>query len=291
MPWNLDDPPKRAWILLHGAGGSPQWALEESGLASVAQREGAWLFVPEGRSLNAEIPAGFLQNPRIWDDETDRFQDYLGPGDDILFFQQIVLRIRQELIGQGCAPHIPLHLIGFSNGGAMVSLLVQKIPLVWTSATIICALPAQTLHHLPSEMVNVPVLTIHGKQDPIVPWEGGEAASPWNKRPFLRPPVWPEFVQWFGPAFDLFQKVRENIGLESRVILSKTEYNGWLESLIIQDMGHQWPGGQGRINRRLAGPPSWRLCANSVIADFTKRAESKPIGNDKVLEFTDPNRW
>lgn len=43
------------------SGWQPQWALEESGLEVVAQSEGAWLFVPEGRCINAEKPADFYK--------------------------------------------------------------------------------------------------------------------------------------------------------------------------------------------------------------------------------------
>jgi len=291
LPGALETPPKRAWILLHGAGGSPQWALEESGLEVVAQSEGAWLFVPEGRCINAEKLAGFLQNPRVWEDESNRFEEFLGQGDDIRFFQQIVSRIRQEVVERGYLPQIPIHLIGFSNGGAMVSLLIQKIPLVWTSATIICALPTPYTNHSLVGWVDVPVLSIHGKLDPLVPWEGGEAFSPWHKTPRIRPSVWPEFVRWFDVGKGLLQPVREFEGLESRVLLSESKSNVWLESVLIKDMGHHWPGGQGRINRRLAGPPSWRLSANSLIADFTNRAESKANGLENVLVYTDPKRW
>ncbi len=289
FPLNPVNPPKRAWIFLHGAGGSPQWALEESGLAAVAEREEAWLFVPEGRCILPTKPAGFLHNPRVWDDDSNRFQEFLGQGDDIRFFHQIVLRIRQELIERGHSPQIPLHLIGFSNGGAMVALLVQKIPLVWTSATLICALPSPSSYQ--PLLGKVPVLSIHGKQDPLVPWEGGQAISPWNKTPKLRPAVWQELIRWFGEGISLTQPVREYEDLQSRVLLPESKCNVWLESILIKEMGHHWPGGLGRINRRLAGPPSWRVCGNSMIADFTKRTETKTIEQEKILYFTDPKRW
>ena len=285
-------PPESCWILLHGAGGSAQWALEESCLASVAQRENAWLIVPEGRCLDPDKPSGFLQNPKVWDDGSTRFREFLGPGDDLSFFKSLVLRVQEEAAAIGSAANIPIHLIGFSNGGAMVARLVRAMPGRWSSAILICSLPPPVSHlEKESQVCEIPVLTIHGSQDPLVPWEGGPAKSPWLKFPDLRPAVWEEYARWFDSKAPKLPQFQDHLGLQSRLLFHSQNETAWLESWLIEEMGHHWPGGLGRINRRLAGPPSWRLDANELIADFTRRAISKSNDLVEILKLTHPSRW
>jgi polyhydroxybutyrate depolymerase len=44
-----------------------------------------------------------------------------------------------------------------------------------------------------------------------------------------------------------------------------------LLAYVIDGLGHHWPGGRGRLNRRFAGVPSDRVRANDVIWDFFRR--------------------
>ncbi len=292
LPGNCEVFPKSCWILLHGAGGSAEWAIEESCLPSVARRENSWLFVPEGRSLDPDKPSGFLQNPKIWDDGSDRFREFLGPGDDLSFFDALVNRIREEAGIRGCAKDFPIHLIGFSNGGAMAARLVRSMPGIWSSATFICSLPPPGCPSANgSKAWEIPVLTIHGNRDPLIPWDGGSAKSPWLKVPDFRPPVWEEYAKWFASNNPNNIQFREHSGLQSRVLFHKQKNKAWLESWLVEEMGHHWPGGLGRINRRMAGPPSWRLDANDLIADFTNRTVSEQNNPDQILDFTNPSRW
>ena len=79
------------------------------------------------------------------------------------------------------------------------------------------------------------------------------------------------------------------VGLKA--ICSVAQWGKRLESWLVEEMGHHWPGGLGRINRRMAGPPSWRLDANDLIADFTNRTVSEQNNPDQILDFTNPSRW
>ncbi len=292
LPGDLKNHPAACWILLHGAGGSANWALEESCIANVAVRENAWLVVPDGRSLDPGKPSGFLQNPKIWDDGSPRFREYLGPGDDIKFFEGLVNRIKMEAKSLGFSPDFPIHLIGFSNGGAMAARLVRSMPGIWSSASLICSLPPPLgPGNIASFSWELPILTIHGNQDPLVPWEGGPAKSPWLKIPDIRPPVWSELANWFDKANFENPQFRDHLGLQSRLLFHIKQPKAWLESWLIVEMGHHWPGGLGRINRRLAGPPSWRLDANELIADFTKRSVSSLLGPDQIFDLTNPEKW
>lgn len=174
----------------------------------------------------------------------------------------------------------------------MAARLVRSMPGLWASASFICSLPPPIfpgkIDFLPWEL---PVLTIHGNQDPLVPWDGGPAKSPWLKVPDVRPAVWEEYSQWFDSKFPNSPQFREHLGLQSRVLLHKNKPTAWLESWLIEEMGHHWPGGLGRINRRLAGPPSWRLDANELIADFIRRTDSKQQDPNQILDLTHPARW
>ena len=44
----------------------------------------------------------------------------------------------------------------------------------------------------------------------------------------------------------------------------------------VEGLGHHWPGGRGRLSRRLFGPPSDRIRANELIEDFFRQQLGEP---------------
>jgi polyhydroxybutyrate depolymerase len=103
--------------------------------------------------------------------------------DDVEFLSALVARLRQEY----AVPAEQVFAAGFSNGGQMVMRLVVQAPDLIAGAAVISSnhptpenvLPAMTDldRHQP-----MPVVTINGTRDPIVPFNGG-VASLWGSEP------------------------------------------------------------------------------------------------------------
>ena len=40
--------------------------------------------------------------------------------------------------------------------------------------------------------------------------------------------------------------------------------------MTVDGLGHHWPGGKGRLNPRIAGPPSDRVNGTELVWEFFK---------------------
>jgi polyhydroxybutyrate depolymerase len=252
-------------ILLHGAGGTAKWTLEETGFASTSNREGILLVLPEGTRADPDRPPGFLDNPQVWNDKSGHGMAGPRHADDVGFIRALLDRVEAEF------PVDPrqIYVTGFSNGACMTFCLATEL-----SERIAAVAPVAGHLRLsdPRPAVARPTLFLIGAADPLVPLEGGTIRSPWDGREFRRPAVADTLRRWAlalgcGPEPT---KGRTEIGVQI------TEYGpcrdgASLTAYVIDGLGHHWPGGRGRLNRRFAGPPSDRVRANDVIWDFFRR--------------------
>jgi polyhydroxybutyrate depolymerase len=115
----------------------------------------------------------------------------------------------------------------------------------------------------------VPTLFITGTEDPYTPLESREIETPWGgtiRRPRLADvlEVWSVLI---GGAPALTFEGEEDGVQRARFAHPEVEYLAYL----VGGLGHHWPGGRGQLSRRLFGPPSDRLAANEVIANFFRR--------------------
>jgi|GEM_PF-306037 len=280
-------PVRAVWTCFHGAGGTGLWTLEESALGPVASAAGALLVFPEGRRHDPRKSAGFLTNPQVWDDGSGRFDEYLSPGDDLEYCAALMERIGVA------APGCPIHFVGFSNGAAFAHRAVRAQAGFAASLVLICGIPFPERGE--SEFTPFspapPLLTIHGGKDPILPWEGGATVSPWTRKRETRPALAPLLDQWItalGAAPIVDEAAYEGL---ARRLRGLDDSNAWIESYLVEEMGHHWPGGLGRINWRLAGPPSWRLDGNFLLRDFFQRVEAGTQDLAAIANQTDPQKF
>ena len=59
-------------FMLHGAGGSGEGAIPETGWDVKSDREGFIAVFPDGTPPHPLLPARFLMNPRLWNDGSGR---------------------------------------------------------------------------------------------------------------------------------------------------------------------------------------------------------------------------
>jgi polyhydroxybutyrate depolymerase len=169
-------------LVLHGSGSSAErmrsatgWAFEQ-----IADREGALVVYPEGFE-------------RHWNDcrvEGDFAARRLAV-DDVAFLRAVVARLGGDpALGARQIAADEVFATGLSNGGHMALRLALEAPdFVAGVAAIAASLPAESNSGCTASGKAVPVLLLHGDEDPISPYEGGEIWSlgSFNRRGAVQP--------------------------------------------------------------------------------------------------------
>jgi polyhydroxybutyrate depolymerase len=259
-------------LMLHGAGGTAEWTLDETGWADTADREGFLLALPEGMRPDPPRPPDFLHNPQTWNDGAPQpLPGQPRPG-DVAFvaaaLDAVQARFAVDAGRVGAA--------GFSNGAGMAFRLGAELSERFAA---LAPVAGHCWADRPRPARAVPTLYLVGDRDPLVPLEGGETVSPWGGGPVEKPPVAQTLARWAAalgcPAAPAEE--REAGGVRTAVY-GPGRGGAVLEARVVAGLGHHWPGGRGRLSRRLAGPPSDRLRANDVIWDFFRRSSLSSAG-------------
>lgn len=109
-----------------------------------------------------------------WNDarRESRFPARVENIDDVAFTRAVIAKLTAS---HGIDPH-RVYGVGYSNGGQMVMRLAHETPGLLAGATVIAAtMPEAESFLLPdAPPAPMPVLLIHGTEDPIVSYSGGE---------------------------------------------------------------------------------------------------------------------
>jgi polyhydroxybutyrate depolymerase len=224
-------------MMLHGAGGSADFAAVETGWSDHATTHGFAVVYPEALAVKPEKKSKFLTNPQEWNDGSGR-----GRHDDVGFLTAVL----DDLAGQ--IDRNRIYVTGFSNGAGMTFRFASE------RADQIAAIAPVAGHCWidPKPARPVPTFYLVGDSDPLVPMTGGPVRSFWGTRE-TRPPVEDTLKKW-GSA----------IGQAAR-----------LDVRVIRHHGHHWPGGPALLGQRLGGPVSPEVDATREIWDFFRRAPSR----------------
>jgi len=252
-------PPKPAVLALHGAGGTAAWMRDETLLDRAADEHGFIVAYPDGLAIDPSRPQGFLDNPQVWNAGA-------GPGlivnrgpDDVAFLTAVIA----DLGRRAPVDYKRIYVMGFSNGAAMTFRFAAERPHMMAAIAPV----AGYCPHVPSMDRAVPTLYMAGTDDPLVPVNGGYIRSPWDRRVETRPPMAVSLARWARALGIDYVSIRSNESAGVRT----DEYSPEFTAMIIAGLGHHWPGGRGRLLRRLAGQPSNRVNANETIWDFFRR--------------------
>ena len=246
-------------LVLHGAGGTPDWADGETGWSALAARDGFSLAYPEGTRPFPDRPPKFLSNPPRWNDGS--------PGepptaDDVAFLAAVIA----DATARTAADPRRVYVAGFSNGAGMAFRVAAEL------ADRVAAVAPVAGHCWvadPKPVRPVPTLYLIGDSDPLVPLRGGEVRSPWQHRLVRRPPVAETLERWAAAvgcgAVPAVESDADGVRVE--------RYPGPVEfrAVTVAGLGHHWPGGKGQLNPRIAGPPSDRLDATAAVWAFFAR--------------------
>lgn len=266
-------------IFLTGTGGIAAWADRETGWSEHAEREGFALAIPEALPPDRTEAPSFLRNPPRWNDYSPWGQEVSHPGnkslfagsgaadsdqaDDVAFLDTIIEHATGHLgIAAG-----RVFVTGFSNGAGMAFRYAAE------RAGRIAALAPVAGHCWvsdPKPSRRVPTLYIIGTRDLLIPLRGGEVHLPWHSRLVRRPPVAQTLERWAVA-----------IGCSPVPVLQRDDgavridrYPGPVrfDAIMVEGLGHHWPGGRAQLNPRTAGPPSAAVNATEMIWEFFNQA-------------------
>ncbi len=242
-------------LMLHGGGGNAGNAETMSGFTEKGRKEGFIVVYPEGTSRlkdrlltwNAGHCCGYAMQNRV---------------DDVGFMNALIDR----LIADYPVDANRIYVTGMSNGGMMSHRLgIELSNRVAAIAPVVATLFGDEKR--PEHPVSA--LMINGLLDTSVPHQGGppggRASGAWDGTPTM--PAAEQGAFW----------ARANGCTSAPVTVDRGSYvrsqyrcpaGRSVESVLVEDSGHAWPGGQA--GRRRADTPSAALSATDVIWEFFK---------------------
>jgi polyhydroxybutyrate depolymerase len=249
-------------IMLHGAGGTGQQAMEQTGWDREADREDFIAVFPDGVAEHPKLPASFLLNPQTWNEGSGRHASGQRNDGDVEFIAYIIDALEARY---GVDPN-RIFVTGFSNGASMTFRIGVELS---DKVAAIAPVAGHLLVHDHQLKRPLPTLYIIGRDDPLELPKGGVLRI--RGEQVEQPPIEQNLAQWREldgcspkPTNDVHEA-----GVE-KVTFSDCREGAVVVEYFIDDMGHVWPGGINRLPARLIGKPSDKINATDVIWKFFK---------------------
>jgi len=249
-------------IMLHGAGGTGQEAMEQTGWDHKADQEEFIAVFPDGVPERPRRPPNFLLNPQTWNDGSGRHLSGKRNDADVEFIEYVIETLETHYGGDPSR----IFVTGFSNGASMTFRSGVELS---DKIAAIAPVAGHLFVHDHQMKRAVPALYIIGRDDPLEIPAGGVVKI--FGESFEQPPIQQNLRQWRdfdGCPLDPSSDARAD-GIE-RVAFSDCREGVEVVEYFIDDMGHVWPGGINRLPERLVGKPSDKLNATDVIWNFFK---------------------
>jgi len=251
-----------AVIMLHGAGGTGQQAMEQTGWDRKADRENFIAVFPDGVAERPKQPPSFLLNPQTWNEGSGRHASGKRNDGDVEFVAYIIDGLEARY---GADPS-GIFVTGFSNGASMTFRIGVELS---DKVAAIAPVAGHLLFHNHQLKRPLPMLYIIGRDDPLELPNGGALRI--RGEQVEQPPIELNLAQWRqldGCSLKPTTDTRAD-GVE-RVTFDDCRDGVQVKEYFIDDMGHVWPGGINRLPARLVGKPSDKINATDVIWSFFK---------------------
>ncbi|HMO51693.1 MAG TPA: PHB depolymerase family esterase [Kiritimatiellia bacterium] len=253
-----------AIVMLDGRGGTPWTAMRSSQWNAKADREGFVVLYPEATRMDPDGPLHFLTNPQMWNAGAGGSDVERPPVDDAGFLRAAL----EDAASYARIDPARVYMTGFSNGAAMTYRFAVAHP-----DRLAAIAPVAGHFRLQNETLPepIPMISFFGKRDPLSPVEGGEVQLPWGRRE-TRPPAVSSVRAWAtlcGHHPD--DGVEEYEPGLSRLKYGRRGERDEIEFIVVDDLGHTWPGGHRLLPESLVGPTSDRVNGNDEIWDFFRR--------------------
>ena len=242
-------------LVLHGSGGTGEdmITVTQHGFERLADKEKIVVVYPRAAE-------------RRWSERG-------GTVDEAGFLLAVVDKLAAELP----VDRNRVFVAGISSGGMMAQRMAcEKSGRVAGIATVAGTMPVELKSSCKPERP-VPVLLIHGTQDPIVPWNGGPVAGveDFGTVASVRETAafWAASNQCRGTAVIVPEPDRDpNDGTRVQLEIFASCAAGANVTLVtVEGGGHTWPGGYQYLPERFIGRTSRDIDANRVIWEFFRR--------------------
>ncbi len=243
-------------IAFHGGSGQPEQMEKLTGFISLAKEQDFFVAYPEG--LN-----------RAWNDGRDR------PGrreiDDVEFLVKLIDNLCQSYP----IDRKRVYACGISNGGFFAQYLAVRAPGLLAGVGSVAATVHEPMYKNMVVPEPVPIVFVIGKDDPVIPFAGGEIELARRKAGLVVPAeaglnYWtaanhadPHCVESELPVLDPDDPTRV-----SKRVYVPLENGKPVAAYIIEGGGHAWPMGWQYYRERYIGTTSRQLNASQAILDF-----------------------
>jgi polyhydroxybutyrate depolymerase len=208
-----------------------------------------------------------LTNPLRWNDGSAGPTGTSSTADDVKFLANVIVETSRRIPIDAQR----IYFTGFSNGAGMVFRFAAE-----QSSRVAAIAPVAGYCWPPEPKLARPVPTLYmiGTADPLVPLRGGDVRSPWLHKFVRRPSGAATLERWaLANGCGVVPHV-ESDDLKVRV----ERYPGAVafRTMLIEGLGHHWPGGLGRLTERIGGKPSDTINATREIWRFFQRHTAAP---------------
>jgi polyhydroxybutyrate depolymerase len=247
--------PAPLMFVLHGSAGSGEdmMAVTQRGFERLAEKEKFIVVYPDALE-------------RRWNEQG-------GAVDDVSF----LLAVADKLAAESLIDKRRVYFAGISNGGMMAQRMAcEHADRVAGIATVAGSMP-QGLAGTCKPSRPVPVLIIHGTEDPIVPWKGGSVAGfeAFGNVVSVKETAgfWAAVNQCRGKGTVVTEPDRDpGDGTRMRrEIFADCESKAEVSLVTVEGGGHTWPGGYQYLPERFIGKTSRDFDASQMIWDFFRR--------------------
>lgn len=249
-------------IMLHGAGGSGQGALQDDNWIAESDKGGFIVAGPDALPNNPNRPSSLLLNPTRWREGSGRGSLAGQDVDDVAFINALI----DDVISKTAIDPARIYVTGHSSGAGMTYTLGVQL-----SNRLAAVAPVSGHLWLPDPLTlryPVSLILFDGSLDPLNPPDGGTVKMPWGGYE-TKPPIRQSFDRWAKllncPANTTTIYNQNGV---TGIAYAPCDGGSAAQYYLVNGMGHVWPGGVNRLPVRLVGPSSDAINASDVIWSF-----------------------
>ena len=251
-------------LVLHGGSGNAEQIEKTTGMSDKSDKEGFLVGYPDG--------TGRLNNVYVWNAGFCCGSAYENNVDDVGFIKALINDVKSSYE----IDTDRIYITGFSNGAMMTHRLGSELSdLIAAIAPVSGAIGGKflansQLYTIPEPVNNVPVLAFHGKNDDVVPYDGGLPPRVVRGNAYSFASVADAVEAWL--SFNQNSSAAEETTSSNGNIIVK-KYSGGSNNAevvlyTIVDGLHAWPGAQWV--RPKAEQPTYDIIATDIIWDYFK---------------------